>query len=134
MKYLLDTNIIGYLMRGTYPSVTEKIFTIPPSEMAISAITLFEMQFGAEKKKWGDALRNRMWKFLSPFTILPFDASDAISAGSIRAYLANRGETIGWYDVLIAAQGISKNLVVVTHNTDEFKRVPGIQLEDWVEE
>ena len=134
MTYLLDTNIIGYLMRGNYPSLTGKIFTIPPSEMAISTVTLFEMQYGAEKKKWGDTLRNRMWRFISPFTVLPFDASDAISAGNIRAYLANRGESVGWYDVLIAAQGVAKNLVVVTHNTSEFKRVPEIQLEDWVEE
>ena len=133
MKYLLDTNIISYLMRGTYPSLAEKIFTMQPSDMAISSVTLFELQYGAEKKHWGDTLRNRMWQFLSPFTILPFDASDAISAGNIRAYLTNHGQPIGGYDVMIAAQGMARNLVVVTHNTGEFERIPGIQLEDWVE-
>ena len=134
MKYILDTNIVSYLMRGSYPSLAAKIVTYHPSDIAISSITLFEMQYRAEKKHWGDALRNRMWQFLSPFVILPFDASDAISAGNIRAYLTNHGQPIGWYDVMIAAQGIARNMVVVTHNTREFERIPGIKLEDWAEE
>ena len=81
--YLLDTNIISYLMRGSSSSLAEKVLSVPPSEMAVSAITVFEMQFGAEKRKWGDVLRKRMWEFLSAFTILPFDVSDAIAAGNI---------------------------------------------------
>ena len=134
MMYLLDTNIISYLMRGSSSSLAEKVLSVPPSEMAVSAITVFEMQFGAEKRKWGDVLRKRMWEFLSAFTILPFDVSDAVAAGNIRAFLAEHGQTIGQYDVMIAAQGVARGIVVVTHNTGEFKRVPGIQLEDWVKE
>ena len=130
--YLLDTNIISCLMRNPSPALKAKIFSIPPAEMAVSSITVLEMQFGARKKNWGEKLINRMWEFLAPFTIINFDISDAIVAGDIRAYLSQCGQTIGSYDVLIAAQGISRNMIVVTHNTREFERVPGIQLDDWV--
>ncbi len=130
--YLLDTNIISYLMRSPSPALKDKIFSIPPVEMAVSSITVLEMQFGARRKNWSEKLINRMWEFLAPFTIVDFDISDAIVAGDIRAYLSHCGQTIGSYDVLIAAQGVSRNMTVVTHNIREFERVPGIQLEDWV--
>ncbi len=70
--------------------------------------------------------------FLAPFKILPFCNDDAINAGRIRAYLEQKGTIIGVYDIQIAAQGVFKGLTVVTHNTSEFSRVPGIKLEDWV--
>lgn len=70
--------------------------------------------------------------FLAAYTILPFDRDDAAVFGRIRAELANAGSPIGPYDLQIAAQGISKGLTVVTHNTGEFSRVSGIELEDWV--
>ena len=130
--YLLDTNIISYLMRDPSPALKARILSTPPAEMAVSSITVLEMQFGARKKKWGEKLINRMWEFLAPFTIINFDMSDAIVAGNIRAYLSERGLPIGSYDVLIAAQGVSRNMIVVTHNTREFERIPGIRLEDWV--
>ena len=71
-------------------------------------------------------------QFFAPFTILPFDCEDAIIAGKIRAYLEKRENLTGPYDCQIAAQGIAKKLVVVTHNTTEFAQIPGIMLEDWV--
>ena len=70
--------------------------------------------------------------FLSAFTILPFSEQDAVKAGQIRAFLEEKGTIIGPYDIQIAAQGMVNDLVVVTHNTKEFNRVPGIHLEDWV--
>ena len=134
MMYLIDTNICSYLMKGTYPSLSEKILSIHPSQVAVSSITVLELEYGANKKGWGPILRQRMWELLSPFTVIPFEAGDAIVAGRIRAELARRGEIIGGYDVMIAAQGIHRGMTVVTHNTGEFIRVPGIKLEDWVEE
>lgn len=134
MMYLLDTNICSYLMRGTYPALNARILSISPAEIAISSVTVFELEYGAEKRGWGEALRNRMWNLVSPFSVITFDTGDALVSGRIRAYLAKRGETIGVYDVMIAAQGIHRGMTVVTHNTGEFKRVPGIQLEDWTEE
>lgn len=129
--YLLDTCIISYLMKGSCPRLNEKILTVPPSEIAVSSVTVFEMEYGAARKNWGDHLKKRMYILLSTFQIIPFTAEDAIAAGQIRADLAKRGEIIGGYDVMIAGQGVSRGFTVVTHNTGEFKRIPNIRLEDW---
>ncbi len=72
------------------------------------------------------------WDSSFPFTVLPFDSDDAVTAGKIRAFLEKQGNIIGPYDYQIAAQGITKGLTVITHNVLEFERIPGIILEDWV--
>ena len=130
--YLLDTNICAYLMRGGYPSLYSKILTVPPSELAISAVTLFELEYGAIKANWGSLRMEDLRMFLSAFQIIPFTERDAVVTGRIRADLVKKGLPIGSYDIQIAGQGISRNFTVVTHNTGEFSRVPGIKLEDWV--
>ena len=132
--YLLDSNICIYFMKNTYPLLTKKILSQDTSTFMISSITVFELEYGAEKSNWGEKNRRKMAMFLAPFRILPFDTNDAMVAGKIRAYLEQRGTPIAPYDIQIAAQGISRGITVVTHNTDEFSRVPGIQLEDWVED
>ena len=131
--YLLDTNICIYLMKGTYPPLAEKVLTVHPSELAVSAVTVFELEYGAAKSSWGERTRQNLQIFLSAFQILPFTAEDALAAGRIRAALAHAGTPIGAYDVLIAAQGAARGYTVVTHNAAEFRRVPGIQVEDWTE-
>lgn len=130
--YLLDTNICIYVMKNTYQSLTEHLLIMNPDDIAISAITVYELEYGAAKSNWGERTRANMQIFLSPFAILPFDSKDAIVAGQIRAHLASRGSLIGPYDIQIAAQGIARGLTVVTHNLNEFCRVPGVRLEDWV--
>ena len=70
--------------------------------------------------------------FLAPFTVLPFTADDAVAAGNIRCTLEKLGESIGSYDTMIAAQGISHGYTVITHNFREFIRIPGLRVEDWV--
>ena len=130
--FLLDTNICIYLMKNTYPKLTERLFSHDTSDMAISAITVYELEYGAAKSKWGDKTRQNMQLFLAPFTIVPFDATDAMIAGQIREYLEQEGNPIGPYDLQIASQAIARKMTVVTHNVDEFRRVPGIVLEDWV--
>lgn len=132
--YLLDTNTCIYFMKGTYPRLTEKLFSLDPSNLLISSVTVFELEYGAEKSKWGEKTRQQLALFLSPFTILPFDGSDALTAGRIRGILQRQGAPIGPYDVLIAAQGVNRGVPIVTHNTAEFSRVPGILLEDWTGE
>ena len=132
MKYLLDTNICVYAINNRHPKLTNKLFTILPDEIAVSSITLGELEYGAVKSKWGDRTRQTLYAFLSNYTILPFDNADAICFGNLRAALALTGTPIGAYDVMIAAQGLTKGLTVVTHNTGEFSRVPKLGLEDWV--
>jgi tRNA(fMet)-specific endonuclease VapC len=131
--YLLDTNIAIYFMKNRYPRLSEKLFSCNPAELMISSITVFELEYGAEKSNWGEKTRTKLARFLAPFTILPFDSGDAVMAGKIRGYLEKQGKRIGSYDVQIAAQAVARGLTVVTHNTGEFSRVPGIRLEDWVE-
>ncbi len=129
--WLLDTNVCINFMKNTYPVLTEKLLSHNPIDLAVSSITVFELEYGAAKSKWGEKSRRNMASFLAPFTILPFSADDAAFAGRIRAYLAQQGQPIGPYDVLIASQGLRRDLTVVTHNTGKFSRVPGLKVEDW---
>ncbi|MBR3058234.1 MAG: type II toxin-antitoxin system VapC family toxin [Clostridiales bacterium] len=130
--YLLDTNICISLMRNQYPKMTDKILSMDPSLLMISSITVFELEYGAAKSQQKERTQAQLAMFLSAFTILPFDAGDAIAAGRIRGELAKKGTPIGPYDLQIAAQGLSRKLTVVTHNIDEFSRVQDLQVEDWV--
>ena len=130
--YLLDTNICAYLMRGSYSSLNRKVLSIPPSELAISSVTLFELEYGAAKANWGSKRLEDLHFFLSAFQVIPFTEYDAVVTGRIRAELVKAGQPIGSYDIQIAGQGVARDITVVTHNTGEFSRVPGITLEDWV--
>ena len=130
--YLLDTNVCIYFMKDQFPQLTNKFLSLDPSDLLISAITVFELEYGAEKSKWGDQTRQKLAMFLAPFNILPFSTEDAVSAGRIRGYLEKRGMIIGPYDIQIAAQSLSRGLTLVTHNTKEFSRVPNLRLEDWI--
>lgn len=130
--YLLDTNICIYFMKNSYPSLTQRLLSHHPSDLMISAVTVFELEYGAAKSNWGERTRQKLAMFLAPFTILPFTPDDAICTGSIRAQLEKQGTIIGPYDVQLAGQAKSRNLIFVTHNTEEFNRVPDLQVEDWV--
>ena len=132
MKYLLDTNICIFLMKNSFPAMTDRMLRLDPYDFAVSSITLFELEYGAAKSKWGERTRDDLYAFLSPFAVLPFDSDDAIAAGKIRALLEAQGSPIGPYDLQIAAQAYTRQLSVITHNTDEFSRVPGLRTEDWV--
>ena len=129
--YLLDTNICIYAMKNSFPNLSQKLFRVSPSEIFISSITVGELEYGCSKSRWGKRSRNVMNLFLAAYTILPFDQDDAVVFGRIRAELAKAGSPIGPYDIQIAAQCISRGLTVVTHNTGEFSRVPGLGVEDW---
>ena len=90
------------------------------------------MEYGAAKSRWGDKTRQVMYAFLSNFEKLPFTEADAVLFGQFRAILTASGTPVGAYDVMIAAQGVSRGLTIVTHNTKEFSRIPGVALEDWI--
>ena len=129
--YILDTNICIYAMKDAYPALTGKLFRVRPEEIFVSSVTVGELEYGAAKSRWGERSRNVMNLFLAAYTVLPFDREDAVTFGNIRAELARAGTPIGPYDAQIAAQAVTRGLTVVTHNTAEFARVPGISLEDW---
>ena len=130
--YLLDTNICIYFMKNMYPELTEKLLTTDPASLLISSVTVYELEYGAEKSNRGEKSRQRLALFLAPFKILPFTADDAVTAGKIRACLEKQGKPIGPYDIQIAAQAFTRDITLVTHNTSEFSRVPNLKVEDWI--
>lgn len=133
MTYLLDTNICIYGMKGLHQSVTDKLLSVHPDEITVSSVTISELEYGAAKSNWSDRTRMKFIEFLSSFHVLDYTAKDARIYGPIREELERRGTPIGAYDLMIAAQAISNNLILVTHNTKEFSRIQGLRLEDWVE-
>lgn len=130
---LLDTNICIYLMKNKYPAVTQKLLNSNPVDIAVSSVTLFELEYGAARSQWLEKNRNNVRLFLAPFTIIPFDGNDAITAGMIRQLLEKAGTPIGPYDIQIAAQGLARGYTVVTHNIGEFSRIPNLQIIDWID-
>ena len=131
LMYLLDTNICIFAMKNKFPALTEKLYATNPCDIYISSITVAELGYGSAKSRWGEKTKTTVETFLSAFTILPFTREDAACAGMIRAYLEKKGTPIGPYDCLIAAQGLARNLIVVTNNTKEFCRVEQLRTEDW---
>jgi tRNA(fMet)-specific endonuclease VapC len=104
-----------------------------PDEMCISSITYAELMHGVEKSQAVEKNRIAISLFLSPLTILDFDADAAEEYGKVRTDLEQKGTPIGPMDMLIAGHAKSKGLVVVTNNTREFIRVGGLRLEDWTQ-
>ena len=129
---LLDTNACVHFMKNSHPKLTERVLSCDPSEIAVSVVTVYELEYGSCKSIWGGKTRHNIELFLAPLTILPFSTDDAVAAGRIRSYLERKGIMIGPNNIQIAAQGLSRNLTVITHNTGEFSRVPSLKLDDWV--
>lgn len=128
MRFLLDTNAVIALLRG-HTGFLERLRGHEPGDFGLSAIVAHELLYRAYKSQRRaenlarvDGLR---------FEILSFDGDDARAAGEIRAQLAASGTPIGAYDVLIAGQARARGLTLITHNTGEFQRVQGLQIEDW---
>jgi tRNA(fMet)-specific endonuclease VapC len=131
MKYLLDTNICIYIINQKPSIVVERIRSKRPEEIAISAITLAELEYGISNSEYADRNRVALLQFLFPFMLLDFDQMAAQEYGKIRANLESRGEPIGAMDMLIAAQAIASDLILVTNNENEFKKVKGLRIENW---
>ncbi|MGN8739937.1 type II toxin-antitoxin system tRNA(fMet)-specific endonuclease VapC [Bilifractor sp. HCP3S3_D3] len=131
-KYMLDTNIVIYVIKQRPISVLERFLAHDPSEFCISAITLSEMQYGISKSS--NPVKNQiaLASFLSNIAILPYDDSAAVEYGEIRAHLEKMGTPIGPNDLLIAAHAKAMDLTIVTNNVKEFERVPELKLENWV--
>ena len=133
MKYMLDTNMCIYAQKNCI-QVIDRIKSNWENGIAISSITLAELQYGVQASANVEKNTVSLYKFLSIVEILDFDSNAAVEYGKIRADLRKKGTPIGNMDMLIAAHAKSENLIVVTHNTREFRRIEGLQLEDWFEE
>lgn len=131
MKYLLDTCVVSDFVKGDTNTKT-KLLSCSPSDLAISAVTLFEIQYGLERNpKQVLKIKPMMQSLIESISVLPFTAQTAAHAGTLRAFLHQQGKPIGAYDILIAATATTEDLILVSANVGEFSRVPSIQLENW---
>jgi len=132
--YLLDTNTCIYIINRKPPSALNRILSKEPDEIAISAITVAELEYGVDRSQKVDQNRIALLLFLMPFIIVDFDRAAAAAYGSIRTFLESEGTPIGPMDLLLAAQAVSRRLVLVTNNEREFRRVQRLRIENWIEE
>jgi len=131
IKYLLDTNIVIYVIKQR-PIAALEVFNRHKGHIAISSITLAELVHGSEKSQYPARNLNVLEDFCSRLAVLPYTPEAAYHYGSIRAALENAGQPIGVNDLHIAAHARSQGLTLVTNNAREFERVPGLLIENWV--
>jgi len=131
MRYMLDTNVCVELIRGRAPAVFDRLRRFDVDEVAVSSITLAELQYGAAKSSDPGRHRELLAKFLAPLAVLSFDALAGESYGDLRAALEKVGKPIGPLDTLIAAHALSLGATLVTNNQREFRRVRGLHVENW---
>jgi tRNA(fMet)-specific endonuclease VapC len=131
MIYLLDTNVCIALMRGKKPQVTARFTSRSPNDLSVASVVVGELLTGAVRSHSPVSETAKVDTFLTPFLCLPFDLDAARRYAEIRADLEKRGLPISDADLMIAAIALVHGLTLVTNNTREFSRVPGLSLEDW---
>jgi tRNA(fMet)-specific endonuclease VapC len=128
--YVLDTNTLIYYFKGQ-GQVAKYLAAVPPQDIVISTIVLFELQVGIAKSPAPAKRTQQLQQLLSRVNLVPFDRDAALAAATIRAQLERLGTPIGPIDVLIAGVAMSRQEAIVTHNVGEFSRVVGLSIVDW---
>ena len=129
MKYLLDTDSVSHALRGQ-GDVGSRIRVCRPSDLGVSAITVAELRYGADRKG-SRKLHGLIDAFISAIEVASFDEAPAAEFGRIGSLLAERRTPIGEFDVLIAAHAVVLQCTLVTNNTRHFSKVPGLRIESW---
>ena len=132
MRYLLDTNICIYFLNEN-ANIVEKIGRLSNSEMAISIITLAELQFGAHNSSHVSRNLERIAFLTSTIAVLPLTSEITDRYAQIKALLRKIGQPVDDFDILIGATAIANSITLVTNNTQHFERMDGIVLENWME-
>ena len=130
VRFLLDTNMASYIIKGNFPRVRERLVRVPMAEVGISVVTEAELRFGVAKKPEATRLGEAVEEFLLRVEILPWDSAAAKSYAAIRAVLERAGDPMGNLDMMIAAQALAAQAVLVTHDR-VFHRVKQLKIEDW---
>ena len=133
MEYLLDTNICIYIIKKKPEKVFNKFRNISFGSIGISSITLAELQYGVMKSSNPGKNQEALERFITPLQIFEFGFDQTLVYVQIRAELERKGTPIGPLDTLIASHAVSLDLILVTNNMREFKRIPDLQLENWTE-
>jgi len=132
MIRLLDTNTCIYFLNRASERIIAQFKKFSPTEVKLSAITVAELYFGAEKSTAKRKNRETVESFVLTFETVSFDAKCAKIYAKIRASLEKAGTPIGPMDLLIASISLSNNFILVTHNTKEFNRIKKLKLENWL--
>lgn len=128
--FALDTNTLIYFFKGS-GRVAQRLLETAPSEVAVPAIVVYEIETGIAKSTEPQKRRRQLDQLLELVTILPFDRTAAIRAAAIRAALEKTGRSIGPLDMLIAGTALAHNATLVTRNLREFGRVPKLTVTNW---
>ena len=128
-RYMLDTDISSYLIRGDHPEVTKR-FTDSFPYVCISVITAAELQYGALKRN-NLALTRKVQAFCNLVQCIDWNTDAAMTYAKLRQELEIQGNSIGSMDMLIAASAIAENVILVTNNTAHFSRINGLTIENW---
>ena len=128
---MLDTNICIYIIKRRPSDVLSRFREHSPRDVAISIISVFELEYGVQKSEFQQRSQDALIKFIKPLNIINLDHSSVTDSAIIRAQLENRGTPIGSYDLLIAGIARSRGMILVTNNVKEFERVEGLLLENW---
>jgi tRNA(fMet)-specific endonuclease VapC len=132
--YFLDTNTCIYFLKGTYASILEEFKKRRPEEIKIPSMVKAELLLGVENSVQKEKNRELIARFLEPFEIVAFDDTAAAEYAKIRGTLEQKGQIKGPNDLIIAATVMARKGILISHNTQEFKRVAGLLVEDWVSE
>jgi tRNA(fMet)-specific endonuclease VapC len=131
VTFLLDTNPCIVYLNGRSLALRERVDSVGDENIAVCSVVRAELLFGAAKSQSPSKTAVAQEEFLNRFRSLAFDDSAARAYGPIRAELERAGATIGAHDLLIASIALANDLTLVTHNTGEFGRIPGLLIEDW---
>ncbi len=128
--YALDTNTVIYFFKGL-GNVAKHVFGLPPHEIALPSVVLYELQVGIAKSTSPKKRRGQLDELLTVVRVLPFTEHEAVITAQVRATLEKAGTPIGQLDMMIAGIALANQATLVTHNTKEFLRIENLQLEDW---
>lgn len=131
MKVMLDTDITSYIFTHRTEKVRSRFLAFSVGDVAISAITAGELVFGFQMAP-SDRIRRAVERALGALMVAPFDRAASVVYGEVRSILHRRGTLIGPLDMLVAAHAISLDLPLATNNQREFRRVPGLRVENWL--
>ena len=130
IRYLLDTNIASYIIKGHPLQVREWLVRVPMSEVGISAVTEAELRFGAERSAAAKRVKAALAEFLVRAEILPWDSKAAQCYATLRAALEDSGTPMANFDMMIAAQALATGATLISHDR-VFQRVRQLKIEDW---
>ena len=134
MTYYLDTDTCVFALRDGGRLLKERMASLSPNRIKIPSIVKAELLHGAQKTAHSVKTLSLVEQFLGPYEVMPFDDACAEAYAQIRHGLEKKGMVIGPNDLIIAATVLAHAGTLVTHNTKEFERVPGLKFQDWLEE